>query len=134
MLSPTQTNPTTIAIVVVEHDGCYLIGRRPEGVPLAGLWEFPGGKVEPGETPQAAAARECLEEAGLEVHVGSAYPIVDHQYGHGRVLLHFFDCAPVNVAAPPKAPFEWVPVSKLVDLPFPAANAGIIKSLGERHA
>ncbi len=55
-------NATRIAIAVVEHDGNFLIGLRPSGAVLGGLWEFPGGKVEPDETPEAAAARECLEE------------------------------------------------------------------------
>ena len=53
--------PVEIAIAVVEHEGRFLIGLRPPGAPLAGLWEFAGGKLEPGETPQMAAARECLE-------------------------------------------------------------------------
>ena len=54
---PTQNlmPPTPIAVAVVRYDGKFLIGRRPEGVPLAGLWEFPGGKVHAGETPEAAA-------------------------------------------------------------------------------
>jgi 8-oxo-dGTP diphosphatase len=121
--------PTTIAIAVVEREGCYLAGRRPEGVPLAGLWEFPGGKVEPGESPRSAAARECREEAGLDVQVGFAYPLVEHQYEHGRLLLHFFACTPSQPAAIPKPPYEWIPASKLGELPFPAANAALIKEL-----
>ena len=123
---------TAIAIAVVERDGCFLVGRRPEGVPLAGLWEFPGGKVEPGETPQSAAARECREEAGLEVEVGAAYSTVEHEYNHGCVRLHFFACTPREPAALPKPPFTWVPAAGLAELPFPAANAHLVKELVEQ--
>ena len=125
----TSGSASVIAVAVVEQDGRYLIGRRPHGVPLSGLWEFPGGKVEPGETPREAAARECLEETGCEVRVRSAYPIVDHQYDHGRVLLHCFDCVPVDPGKPPRPPFEWVAATKLGELSFPAANAAIIERL-----
>ena len=81
--------PTPIAVAVVEHRGKYLIGRRPEGAALAGLWEFPGGKVEPGESPADAARRECLEETGLDVVVGAPYPEVVQQYDHDRVRSAF---------------------------------------------
>ena len=60
---------TLIAIAIVEYDGLFLVGQRPPDVPLAGLWEFPGGKVQAGETPEAAAARECFEETGLTAQV-----------------------------------------------------------------
>jgi 8-oxo-dGTP diphosphatase len=128
-----------IAIAVVERDGCYLCGQRPNGAPLAGLWEFPGGKVEPGETPQAAAARECREETGLDVEVGTAYPTVDHQYGHGRVDLRFFACRPREPDAAPKPPFAWIPAARLAELPFPEANAALVeelvaKTMGRRGA
>jgi mutator protein MutT len=125
---------TSIAIAVVELDGCFLVGRRPEGALLAGLWEFPGGKVEPGETPRHAAARECREEAGLEVDVGAAYPTVEHEYGHGGVRLHFFACSPRDPAGEPKPPFVWVPAARLAELSFPVANARLIKELVEKRA
>jgi mutator protein MutT len=123
-----------IAIAVVEQNGCYLVGRRPAGAPLAGLWEFPGGKVEPGETPQQAAARECREEAGLEIHVGPAYSTVDHQYDHGDVRLYLFACAALESTAAPKPPFEWISAARLIDLPFPAANAALIKELSRGNS
>ena len=64
-MEPTSERPTLVAIAVVEHDGCFLVGVRPEGKPLAGFAEFPGGKVDHGETPEQAAIRECREESGL---------------------------------------------------------------------
>jgi mutator protein MutT len=121
--------PTRIAIAVVEHDGRYLIGRRAEGAPLAGLWEFPGGKIQAGETAELAAARECLEETGLAVEVGPAYPPVVHQYAHGKVALEFFACRPLEPERKPKAPFRWVLAEDLGAYEFPAANGGLVAYL-----
>lgn len=120
---------TPIAIAVVEHEGRVLVGRRPEGVPLAGLWEFPGGKVDERETPEEAAARECLEETGLAVRVGEPYPTVEHEYEHGWVKLHFFAATPVEPLRPPREPFRWVPISELERYAFPAANDRVIRRL-----
>src|SRR4029079_19393384 len=64
--SRPKSMPTPIAIAIVEHSGSFLVGRRPEGAALAGLWEFPGGKIEPGETAEEAAGREWLVETGLD--------------------------------------------------------------------
>ncbi|MBI3839784.1 MAG: NUDIX domain-containing protein, partial [Planctomycetia bacterium] len=65
----SHARPVEIAVAVVEGDGKFLIGQRETGVPLAGLWEFPGGKVEPGEPAENAAIRECLEETGWLVRI-----------------------------------------------------------------
>ena len=118
-----------IAVAVVEHDDHYLIGPRPAGVPLAGLWEFPGGKVEPGETAEQAAARECFEETGIAIDVGESYPAVDHRYDHGQVRLIFFACRPRHTACAPRPPFEWVPRRRLVEYRFPDANADLVAYL-----
>lgn len=121
--------PVCIAVAVVEHEGRYLVGRRPEGVPLAGLWEFPGGKVEPGETAAQAAARECLEETGLAIEVGLAYDLVEHDYEHASVRLSFFACKPAAPLREPKPPFQWLTAAVLAHLDFPAANAALIGKL-----
>src|SRR5687768_4624168 len=94
MSAPHEARPTPIAIAVVERAGQYLIGQRPEGAPLAGLWEFPGGKVKPSETPAEAAERECREETGLDVGVERLLMRVVHQYEHGTLEIHFFACSP----------------------------------------
>jgi 8-oxo-dGTP diphosphatase len=120
-----------IAVAVVQHRGRVLIGRRPAGVPLAGLWEFPGGKVRQGETAQQAAARECLEETGLAVRIVRAYPEAVHQYEHGSVRLHFFAAEPMDAAAEPSGPFVWVPVAELGRYQFPPANAAVLRRLLE---
>ena len=126
--------PTPIAIAVVEHAGRVLIGQRPAGVALAGLWEFPGGKVEPGETPAQAARRECREETGLDVEIGDAYPAVVHQYDYDRVQLHFFAARVLDPTAPPLPPFRWVARAELADYEFPAANTALVRYLVEREA
>jgi mutator protein MutT len=118
-----------IAIAVIEHRGRFLIGRRPSGLPLAGLWEFPGGKIEPGETPQAAAARECLEETGFEVEVGPPYDEVSQRYEHGAVRLCFFACRPIGEVNSVPERFRWVEPRELANYAFPAANARLIERL-----
>lgn len=125
----SKTSPTSIAIAVVEHDGKFLVGPRPEGVPLAGLWEFPGGKVKPGESPQAAAVRECLEETGIEVIVQFSYPDHIQQYDHDHVRLYFFGCRPIDPEVMPVAPFRWVSRDGLADLLFPSGNKALLQML-----
>jgi mutator protein MutT len=121
--------PTRIAIAVVEHEGRFLIGQRPAGVPLAGLWEFPGGKIEQDETPERCAVRECREETGCDVEVVSAYPSVVHQYNHSQVELCFFACRPINPSTTARPPFRWVQRSELGSYTFPAANAELLRFL-----
>jgi mutator protein MutT len=123
---------TSIAIAVVEHEGRFLIGQRPPDAPLAGLWEFPGGKVEPSELPSVAAIRECREETGLEVKVEGEYPPEQHDYEHGRVQLRFFRCVPLSPNAVPIAPFRWVERAGLAKHEFPAGNKGLLAILLER--
>ena len=122
--------PIPIAIAVVEHEGRFLIGQRPASAALAGYWEFPGGKIEPGETPAAAAIRECLEETGLVVEALFRYPTHVEEYGHGTVELHFIGC---QVALPrilePRQPFRWVARAELADLRFPAGNRRVLEQV-----
>ena len=121
---------TPIAIAVVLHNGRFLIGQRPAGVPLAGLWEFPGGKIQPGETPEQAAVRECLEETDLAVTALSRYPEHVQQYDHGQVHLYFIACQPSeSIPAAPKPPFRWVRREELAGYSFPAGNRDILRLL-----
>jgi 8-oxo-dGTP diphosphatase len=116
-------------VAVVRHQGQVLIGRRPQGVPLAGLWEFPGGKVEPGEDHAVAATRECREETGLAVGVRGELARVTHDYPHGRVELVFLDCVPQEAVPAPREPYRWVPQAELGEFEFPPANAAVIARL-----
>lgn len=122
--------PTRIAIAVVEHDDRFLIGQRPEGVPLAGLWEFPGGKIEPEETAEQAAVRECREETGLVVEPLFRYPHTAHEYAHGAVELEFVACGLVSgERVEPQPPFRWVERGELAQYEFPQANRELIRRL-----
>lgn len=120
---------TRIAVAVVERAGEYLIGRRPSNVPLAGYWEFPGGKVHADETPASAAVRECWEETGLTVRVAAEFPPEVHDYDYGRLELRFFACELADAAAEPRAPFRWVPRGELSRYQFPEANRQLIERL-----
>ncbi len=120
---------TSVAIAVVEYRDSVLIGRRPPESPLGGMWEFPGGKVQPDESTEAAARRECREETGLEVHAVGRFPTRTHTYPHGTVRLHFYRC---QLAGPPLTtltPFIWVPRASLSSYSFPEANRSILDLL-----
>lgn len=121
--------PTQIAIAVVERNGQFLVGQRPAGKPLAGYAEFPGGRVESGETPEQAAVRECFEETGLNVFVLRGYDECRHDYAHDSVHLHFFACRTVGSAVKPRGPFRWVSRADLSTLDFPAANRELLSLL-----
>jgi 8-oxo-dGTP diphosphatase len=118
-----------IAVAVVEDEGRFLIGLRGGDAPLAGLWEFPGGKIQPGESPEDAAVRECLEETGLLARVTGRYPEASHDYEHARVRLHFFACASVEQQGPLPERFRWAPAAELSQFAFPPANAGLLLRL-----
>ena len=119
-----------IAIAVVERDDCFLIGQRPPNVPLAGLWEFPGGKVELGETPEIAAVRECLEETGLGVQAKEVRLVHVENYPHGQVTLHFIACHLESAEDnQPASPFRWVPCRQLANYEFPSGNRELLRQL-----
>lgn len=123
-----------IGIAVVEQDNCFLVGVRPEGVPLAGYAEFPGGKCGPNEPPRECAVRECHEETGLEVIADELLMTCRHAYPHGDVELHFWRCQPMSSVGEslPTGTFRWTPRSLLNDLRFPDANAAVLKMLTTR--
>lgn len=127
----TDSAPTSIAVVVVQQGATVLIGPRPLGVPLAGFWEFPGGKICAGETPEEAARRECREETGLEVRLVRRLATVEHAYPHGPVRLHFFLAEPEKPTPAPRAPFRWVARRDLGCYAFPPANAAVLAQLAE---
>lgn len=126
-------SPTRVGIALVRRGDCFLVRRRPPtpGSPMPGLWEFPGGKCEPGEDPKDAAARESREETGLAVAIGRRRRRITHDYPHGLIELHYFDGVPRDPSAEP-APasgFCWVPARELPGLGFPPANGPVLIEL-----
>ncbi len=131
--APQKTVPHhRVAVgIVLRDDGRVFIDRRPYGGLLGGLWEFPGGKIEPGETPEDALHRELDEEFGLRVSVAATLAPVPHAYTHFRVTLHPFLCRFETMA--PRAgegrPWQWVPGDALDRYPMPRANRKILEQL-----
>lgn len=120
-----------IAIGVIERDGRVLIARRPARGLLGGLWEFPGGKIEAGETAEQALSREVREELGIEVTGATPFMAIDHAYTHFRVTLHVMRCR--YRAGTPQCracdDWRWEEIEKLGTYAFPAANQRIITAL-----
>jgi 8-oxo-dGTP diphosphatase len=121
--------PVPVAIAVVGHDDQFLVGQRPAGVALAGYWEFPGGKIQPGETPEQAAVRECREETGLTVEPVRRYTPHTQDYEHGTVALHFIACKVSEAKTAPRPPFRWLARAQLADYAFPEGNRVLIEQL-----
>ncbi|MCU0917133.1 MAG: A/G-specific adenine glycosylase [Planctomycetes bacterium] len=124
-----------VAVGVIYHRGRILIDKRqPEGL-LGGLWEFPGGKKQRGESLPAAVRREVREELAITVRVGRPLAVVDHAYSHFHVRLHAFECT--YVSGTPRciacADFKWVRPGDLGRYAFPAANKKIIAVLRSRQ-
>lgn len=123
--------------VVADGRGRILISRRPDHVHQGGLWEFPGGKVEPGETVQAALERELFEELGIRPHYARRLLRVPHDYGDKQVLLDVWRVE--RFSGTPQAregqPFRWVPAPELIHYSFPVANRPIMRavSLPDRY-
>lgn len=120
-----------IAIAVVRRGRGVLICRRPVAGLLGGMWEFPGGKIEPGETPESAAARELWEEMCIEAAIGSPIAVVPHAYSHFRITLHAFEATwmagePCGRAA---SEWKWVETGELRNYAFPAANRTILERI-----
>ena len=127
--------PTQIAVALVIDGGRVLVGRRdPLAENAAGLHEFPGGKVEPGESPAAAAARETLEEAGIAVRVGELLDTATGSARSGPIDVLFFNAAPLDPAALPRPPFAWVHIAGLANHSFPPANDHVIRRLMAGHS
>jgi 8-oxo-dGTP diphosphatase len=120
----------TIAVAVVVRDGSVLVGRRdPHALDAAGLREFPGGKVERGETPAAAAVREVREETGLEIRIGRLLETARAESHAGPIEIFFLAGEPIDPAASPGGSFTWVPIEHLDDRSFPTANQRVLAAL-----
>ena len=121
------------ACALVDADGRVLIAQRPQGKQLAGLWEFPGGKVEPGETPEECLVRELREEIGIETKIACLAPLTfaSHGYDDFHLLMPLYVCRRFEGIAVPKEgqTLKWVRPRQMRDYPMPPADAPLIPFL-----
>ena len=127
------SSATEIALALVEKRGCWLVDRRCGDDAFDGLWEFPGGKIRPGETAVDAALRECAEEVGLVVDPIQALDPIDHAYDDVLLRFHPIVCRWVSGQAAPRvddvSDVRWVRAEELGTLPMPGANSRILQAL-----
>jgi len=123
-----------VSIAIIEKDGRLLIGRREKHGPLRSLWEFPGGKIEPGETPEECVRREVFEEVGLFVKKVNFLCTSRFEYAHGAIELYAFivHCESGEPGGDLYQTMKWVERGDLVNYEFPAANTPIIDRLVSR--
>jgi 8-oxo-dGTP diphosphatase len=121
------------ACALVDADGRVLIAQRPEGKQLAGLWEFPGGKVEKGETPEQCLIRELGEELGIETQAACLAPLTfaSHSYDDFHLLMPLYVCRRFSGIPEPREAqaLKWVRPNRLRDYPMPPADAPLIPFL-----
>lgn len=121
---------TIVLAAIVERDGRLLVTRRLKGTHLAGLWEFPGGKCEPGETHEGCLARELMEELGVSCDVGAEVFTTEHAYPDRVVRLHFRACTIDGEPRPMLGQqIQWIARSALDTLAFPPADEELIAML-----
>ncbi len=122
-----------VAVALVDADGRVLLSQRPEGKTLAGLWEFPGGKLEPGEAPEAALIRELREELGITVEEPCLAPLTfaSHAYPDFHLLMPLYICRRWTGTAVGREGqgLKWVWPKELRDYPMPPADTPLIPAL-----
>lgn len=127
--------PTVLvsAVALIDVDGRVLLTQRPEGKAMAGLWEFPGGKVEPGETPEAALIRELEEEIAINTWQSCLAPLTfaSHGYDDFHLLMPLFACRKWEgtPAGREGQRIEWARVNRLRDYPMPPADLPLVAML-----
>jgi len=121
------------AVALIDRDGRVLLAQRPEGKSMAGLWEFPGGKLEPGETPEACLIRELHEELGIDTWESCLAPLsfASHSYDDFHLLMPLFACRKWEGIAQGREgqALAWVRPVRLGDYPMPPADVPLIAVL-----
>ncbi len=125
-----------VGALISDGEGRLLLTQRPEGKKHAGKWEFPGGKVEPGENPRHALEREIAEELACQVKAGSVYEILHHDYGDFSVTLLFFTCrvidgSPTAIEAPD---IRWVTPHEMKTIGLLEADAALPEMFESRFS
>lgn len=124
--------PVALAVIFNTENRVY-IQRRPSKGHLGGLWEFPGGKIKPGESPRGALIRECREELKTEVDPLEKIAVVRHAYTHFKITLHVFVCRISQNEVRPQTslPSRWITLAEIKQYPFPGANHKFFKDLAQ---
>jgi len=124
---------SVVAVALLDADGRILLAQRPEGKHLGGLWEFPGGKIEEGETPEGALIRELAEELGIDIRASCLAPLsfVSHSYENFHLLMPLYVCRQWRgeVTAREGQKLAWVRAQRLRDYPMPPADEPLIPVL-----
>ena len=120
-----------VACSLIDIDGRILLAKRPDNAQMGGLWEFPGGKVEPSETIAEALSRELQEELGVLVEAAEPFMVIDHDYGDKQVRLDVYHVTRWQGEAQglEGQPLAWKLPVELIGWPFPAANTPILERL-----
>jgi 8-oxo-dGTP diphosphatase len=122
-----------VAAGIVIERGRVLLAQRKQGSHLAGAWEFPGGKVEPGEDPRDALVRELREELGIDTRAGNVIEVTFHRYAERAVLLLFYRAERLAGSADPRAldvaAVRWAGANELDDREFPPADVAILEKV-----
>ena len=126
--------PLIVTAAIAIREGRVLITQRPPGARDAGLWEFPGGKLEPGESPEEALRREIAEELGVAVQVGGIFDVVHYRYAWGDVLLLAYRCelADAPLRHLEVADHRWVAFAELDAYPLLPADIPLVRHLQEK--
>jgi 8-oxo-dGTP diphosphatase len=131
--SPAPRQPTVVTAAVIERDGKLLVARRPRGTHLEGYWEFPGGKCEAGESPEACLAREIREELDASVSVADEIYRTTYAYADRVLDLRFFACTLLTEPRPLLGQeVRWVARRDLTSLAFPPADSELVERLAGR--
>lgn len=123
--------PLIVTAAIIRNGDSVLITRRPAGKPHAGMWEFPGGKLDDDESPRDGLRREILEELGIEVEVGAILETVYHRYAWGPVLILAFECRPLSgeIRHLQVAEHRWVAPRDILSFPILPADYPIVEKL-----
>ncbi len=133
LTDPNKKLVTVVAAALIDADGRILVAQRPEGKSMAGLWEFPGGKVDAGEKPEAALVRELQEELGIDTTASCLAPLTfaSHPYEDFHLLMLLYACRKWQGSVRPQEgqAVRWVRISELYSLPMPPADIPLVGML-----
>ncbi|MDX2479197.1 MAG: (deoxy)nucleoside triphosphate pyrophosphohydrolase [Desulfuromusa sp.] len=131
----SQKPPVEVCAAIIQHRDKVLLTLRPDDKRLGGYWEFPGGKIEAGESPQFALVRELREELDIEIEIGSLLETVSHCYEWGNVLIFAYLCTWISgeIKHLEVADHRWVSAEKLLDYNILEADQPIIIKLQQKQ-